>query len=166
MKNLKLLSLLATVIIIVAVSFNIADISNKKTPPANAKMIEEQKMINASYDSLNRIAQDIKSLNVPTPNNISQNLHNAQLNRIQARIQTHKKSTKLEFKKYETKMNKKAETEKKSMEITSLMKLIFSGIFTIAALFIVLSNKYGDDTKKWAFSILSLIAGVWIGTAT
>ncbi len=45
-------------------------------------------------------------------------------------------------------------------------KAIFSGIFCLAALFVVLSKKYDDDTKKWAFSVLTLIAGVWIGTAT
>ncbi|MEI6091770.1 MAG: hypothetical protein WCR42_15040 [bacterium] len=162
MKNLKLLSLLATVIIIVAVSFNIADISNKKVPPTNAKMIEEQKMINASYDSLNRITQNIRTHNVPTPNNnISLNLHNAQLNRLQARIN----SNRIEFNHYRE-INKKAETDKgETLGLVMLIKLIFSGIFTIAALYIVLSDKYGNDTKKWAFSILSLIAGVWIGTA-
>ncbi len=45
-------------------------------------------------------------------------------------------------------------------------KVIFSGIFCLAALFVVLSKKYDDETKKWAFSVLTLIAGVWIGTAT
>ncbi len=46
------------------------------------------------------------------------------------------------------------------------VKVIFSGIFCLAALFVVLSKKYDDETKKWAFSVLTLIAGVWIGTAT
>lgn len=45
-------------------------------------------------------------------------------------------------------------------------KVIFSGIFYLAALFVVLSKKYDDETMKWAFSVLTLIAGVWIGTAT
>ncbi|MCL6296256.1 hypothetical protein [Jejuia spongiicola] len=43
-------------------------------------------------------------------------------------------------------------------------KLIFSAIFLIAALFVILSKKYDEDTRKWAFSVLTLIAGVWIGT--
>jgi hypothetical protein len=47
---------------------------------------------------------------------------------------------------------------------TFWVKAIFSGIFLIAALFVVLSQKYDPETKKWAFSILTLIAGVWIGT--
>ncbi len=44
------------------------------------------------------------------------------------------------------------------------IKVIFSSIFCIAALYVVLSKKYDDETKKWAFSVLTLIAGVWIGS--
>jgi len=44
------------------------------------------------------------------------------------------------------------------------VKLLFSIIFCIAALYIILSKKYPDDSKKWAFSVLTLIAGVWIGS--
>jgi hypothetical protein len=46
------------------------------------------------------------------------------------------------------------------------IKLLFSLLFGGAALYVVLSQKYDDETKKWAFSVLSLLAGVWIGTAT
>jgi len=46
-----------------------------------------------------------------------------------------------------------------------IIKIIFSAIFTVVCLYIVLSNKYEDGTKKWAFSVLSLITGVWIGAA-
>lgn len=49
---------------------------------------------------------------------------------------------------------------------TFWIKLVFSGIFCVAGLYVVLSQKYDDETKKWAFSVLSLIAGVWIGTIT
>lgn len=45
-------------------------------------------------------------------------------------------------------------------------KVLFTLIFLLAALYVILSNKYDDDTKKWAFSVLSLISGFWIGTAT
>ena len=48
--------------------------------------------------------------------------------------------------------------------IKLLAKLLFSLIFGLSALYVVLSNKYPEDTQKWAFSILSLIAGVWIGS--
>jgi hypothetical protein len=47
-----------------------------------------------------------------------------------------------------------------------VIKLIFSGVLGLAALFVVLSRRYDDETKKWAFSVLSLISGVWIGSAT
>lgn len=48
--------------------------------------------------------------------------------------------------------------------IRLLAKLLFSLLFGVCALYIVLSNKYPDDTQKWAFSVLTLIAGVWIGS--
>jgi hypothetical protein len=52
-----------------------------------------------------------------------------------------------------------------------VIKLVFSGVLTVAALYVVLAQRHGKprydpDTKKWAFSALSLISGVWIGTAT
>lgn len=59
--------------------------------------------------------------------------------------------------------------EKEENPVTSVLlwaKIIFSGIFCMASLFVVLSNKYNDETKKWAFSVLTLIAGVWIGTVS
>lgn len=45
-------------------------------------------------------------------------------------------------------------------------KVFFSATFMLAALFVILSKRYDDETKKWAFSVLTLIAGVWIGTVT
>jgi hypothetical protein len=47
---------------------------------------------------------------------------------------------------------------------TFCVKIAFSGVFCIAALFVILSQKYDSDTKSWAIGILNLIAGVWIGT--
>ena len=34
----------------------------------------------------------------------------------------------------------------------------------IVVIYIILSKKYYDETKKWAFSALTLIAGVWVGS--
>jgi hypothetical protein len=48
----------------------------------------------------------------------------------------------------------------------SLMKIIFSSLFTLSALYVILSRKFDEETKKWAFSVLTLIAGVWIGSVT
>jgi hypothetical protein len=49
---------------------------------------------------------------------------------------------------------------------TFWIKVIFSGLFSLAALFVILSKRYEDkvETKQWAFAILTLIAGIWIGT--
>lgn len=65
-----------------------------------------------------------------------------------------------------TNVAKEEKNETKTDKLILWAKIIFSGLFCIAALIVVLSNKYNDDTKKWAFSVLTLIAGVWIGTAT
>lgn len=48
-----------------------------------------------------------------------------------------------------------------------IVKLVFSGIFTLAALYVILSpqDKYDAETKKWAFSIIALVTGIWLGTA-
>ena len=48
--------------------------------------------------------------------------------------------------------------------IILIAKLGFSLLFGLSALFVILSQKYEEDTEKWAFSVLSLISGVWIGT--
>jgi hypothetical protein len=51
------------------------------------------------------------------------------------------------------------------LEVTKFyLKVAFSFIFCFASLFIVLSKRYDEETKKWAYSVLTLIAGVWIGT--
>ncbi len=44
------------------------------------------------------------------------------------------------------------------------IKVAFSFIFCFSALYVVLSKSYDEETKKWAYSVLTLIAGVWIGT--
>jgi len=46
------------------------------------------------------------------------------------------------------------------------VKFGFSVVFGVCALFVILSKKYNEETQKWAFGILSLVSGVWIGTVT
>ena len=58
-----------------------------------------------------------------------------------------------------------AEESFKSM-LTLIIKFVFSLLFGCSALYVVLSKKYDQDTQKWAFSVLSLISGVWIGTVS
>ena len=45
-------------------------------------------------------------------------------------------------------------------------RLLFSAILLAASLFVILRGTYSETTEKWAFAMISLIAGVWIGTAT
>ena len=47
-----------------------------------------------------------------------------------------------------------------------IIKFIFSLMFGGSALYVILSQKYNEETQKWAFSILTLISGVWIGTVS
>lgn len=49
------------------------------------------------------------------------------------------------------------------------IKVAFSGVFCLAALYVILSKQYegeNNEVRKWAFGVLTLIAGIWIGTAT
>jgi hypothetical protein len=63
---------------------------------------------------------------------------------------------------YEQKLKESADQSK---VVSFWVKLGFSLVFGGSALFIVLSKRYSAETERWAFGILSLIAGVWIGTA-
>jgi hypothetical protein len=56
------------------------------------------------------------------------------------------------------------ESQQSGIDIQLWAKLGFSVVFGLSALFIVLSQRYGEDATRWAFSILTLISGVWIGT--
>lgn len=49
------------------------------------------------------------------------------------------------------------------LSISMVIKGIVSFVLLLAALYVVLSKKYDEDTRKWAFSILSMVAGFWIG---
>ncbi len=67
----------------------------------------------------------------------------------------------------EEKIQRTAELKaQKLIDKNYLVKLIASLIFMLAALFVILSKKYDEQTKKWAIGVLTLIAGVWIGTVT
>ncbi|HEY4322200.1 MAG TPA: hypothetical protein VGM77_13615 [Gemmatimonadales bacterium] len=46
-----------------------------------------------------------------------------------------------------------------------LGKTVITTVFGLVALFIVLSRRFDSETRKWAFSVLTLIAGVWLGSA-
>lgn len=56
------------------------------------------------------------------------------------------------------------ESQQRPIDIQLWAKLGFSVVFGLSALFIVLSQRYSEDATRWAFSVLTLISGVWIGT--
>jgi len=43
-----------------------------------------------------------------------------------------------------------------------IVQIAISFIVLGAALYIILSKKYPDDTQKWAFGIIGLIVGYWL----
>lgn len=45
-------------------------------------------------------------------------------------------------------------------------KLLFSLLVCLAGLFIILRGNYSDATEKFAFSLISTVIGVWLGTLT
>ena len=42
------------------------------------------------------------------------------------------------------------------------VSIVITFIVLAAALYIILSKKYPDDTQKWAFGIIGLIIGYWL----
>lgn len=43
-----------------------------------------------------------------------------------------------------------------------VVRLIVSGLFASAALYVILSDSYPDATSKWAFGIAGLVIGYWL----
>jgi len=48
--------------------------------------------------------------------------------------------------------------------INDIMRVLISLVVLAAALYVILSNKYEDDVKKWAFGVVGLIIGYWLPT--
>lgn len=48
--------------------------------------------------------------------------------------------------------------------MTFYTKTIFSIIFSIFAIYVILSRRFSEGTEKLAVSLLTMIAGVWIGS--
>ena len=45
-----------------------------------------------------------------------------------------------------------------------IMKMLLTVVFSFAGLFVMLSDKYGEQQVKWATSVLSLVVGYWLGS--
>ena len=150
MASIKLFSWLAIIIIIVAAAFSLKSYHTVHKP---VPVLYTTK----NYDTMTRTLERIRLRNIQIPGEtISKNEYNAQITQLQQQVNALKSQS--------AKQVAAAPPEKDLSMQTFWVKVVFSGIFCLAALFVVLSKKYDDETKKWAFSILTLIAGVWIGT--
>jgi hypothetical protein len=109
-------------------------------------------------DQVARILSDKLNRDATNRNNAKQNEFNRKLNELQQMTET----LQSQISELKNSIGKKNGSGL-SME-TFWVKVVFSGIFCLAALFVVLSNKYDETTKKWALNVLVGIAGVWIGT--
>ena len=45
-------------------------------------------------------------------------------------------------------------------------KVVFSLLLCLASLYVILKGGYSESTEKWAFAMINIIVGVWIGTVT
>ena len=50
--------------------------------------------------------------------------------------------------------------------VNDIMRVLISLVVLAAALYVILSDKYDDDVKKWAFGVVGLIVGYWLPTTT
>lgn len=149
MKYINFFSWLTIIVTIVAAIFSVSNFYslNKASPISN---------ITVGYDTLTQALQNIKELSIQGPGDtISIKEYNFKITELQQQLSGLKNQSTQQF---------ELESEKDFTTQTFWIKVIFSGIFCIAALFVILSKRYDDETKKWAFSVLTLIAGVWIGT--
>jgi len=148
MKYIKLFSFLTIFITVTAIiisitnSFSINKISQKHIPN--------------SYDSLMQQLKRFEEYsNQSSGDSISDKEYRFLLIELQQQLNEQNSQTTAKF---------DSATENEFKKQTFWIKVIFSSIFCISALFVILSKKYDEETKKWAFSVLTLIAGVWIGT--
>jgi hypothetical protein len=156
MKTLKVLSFLMMIIIVVAV---ISTISNYSTSNKTVtKALHSKQSVKIPTDVLQRKMQAINELaNQSSKDNISDKEYNQQISGLLNELNDLKRQI-------ESYKNQKPKSDDGFSEQKFWIKLVFSCVFSIAALYVVLSQKYKDDVRKWAFSVLTLIAGVWIGT--
>lgn len=143
MKPVTLLSILATLIIVVFVVYSSVKVKNNKQITRHVVAI----------DSLNTAisAMEVHSSVVPGDARYNKELFYKKSD-LNNKISSLKAVT------------APATIAGDTTQKTFWVKVAFSGVFCLAALFVVLSAKYDAETKKWAFSVLTLIAGVWIGT--
>jgi len=55
-------------------------------------------------------------------------------------------------------------SREKSLILKQYMQVIISGVLVLAALYVILSNRYSDSEKNWAYATIGTILGFWIKT--
>jgi len=176
MKTIKIVAIVSVIITIIAFIININVTKNPQINQAQSTKIS----VNRQFAEINKKVIDLYLMQYPQRQQMINNLQHStnqtfhsnigRINNLIADPQVTNQEK--EYLKLITSTAKKPSvsqttTKKESLfsDIKFLSKFIFSVIFSFAALFIVLSNKYDTDIKKWAISALTLIAGVWIGSA-
>lgn len=150
MKTIKILSIIAAIVSFVIAILIIGKPNNKKIALIEISNSKVQ------LDSLNSAIQKIKVHNIQSNSEtITMKNHNAQLTQLQNKIEKYRQS-----KSNQTKTSSNNDLSSQILWI----KVIFSLIFCLAALYVVLSKKFDDEKEKWAFSVLTLILGFWVGT--
>ncbi|GAB2490519.1 hypothetical protein [Algoriphagus taiwanensis] len=159
MKNIKILSIIITLVIFTFIILNLTLPLGKNNYIESSYLVREDTVSHILNEIENKIEEEIKYLDFA----------NKQIRDTIIIIDTNYMFSNIEqeFAMYKEKITSNHITPNIDQHFITQkfwIKVIFSGIFCIAALFVILSKKYDDETKKWAFSVLTLIAGVWIGT--
>jgi uncharacterized membrane protein len=64
---------------------------------------------------------------------------------------------------YRKSLGKPAKSRNRSDVATLVAQMVFSLLVLTAALYVILSRQYEADTQKWAFGMIGLIVGYWLG---
>ena len=164
--NVKLLSILTIVLTIAAAVISISTPFGKANflTKSTIEPLQKDSINQMHTESLNRILKDMSELSIQSSSDtISYKEYSLRLKRLQNKVEDLKEIKNKSTGRTSEIVYKEEKAEGFTTQ-TFWIKVIFSSIFCLAALYVVLSQKYDDETKKWAFSVLTLIAGVWIGT--
>jgi hypothetical protein len=59
-------------------------------------------------------------------------------------------------------LRRKPSAVQRAWDVRLIMQVLISLIVLAAALFVILSNKYGADAQKWASGMVGTIVGYWL----
>ncbi|MFA5417506.1 MAG: hypothetical protein WC341_03515 [Bacteroidales bacterium] len=163
MKTLKGISFLAFAVTIIAIFISLINLPQKQ----NSEDIQSiyypyTTEIAMATEDIKKTIDKMQDLNVLSSDS---NLTEVENKRLRTEFSMQMKDLEENIKPLEETVTKPTKGSDISL-VTLYFKMGFSAIFCFAALYVVLSNKYDENTKKWAFSVLSLIAGIWIGSVS